>query len=779
MWFANGSGDGLGDAQDAQQNQLLRNDDGAGFTEQAGVFDEPDNAYAIKAGDLDGDGDADLVVGVNFSGQSYALLNEGDGAFTRQDIPASAGKSIGDLELGDVDGDGDLDVVATDWGASQPHGQQPDPGQPLHLWLGNGDGTFEDGDLNLPMGMETWASWSFDLELVDLDNDYALDVLVSSRGPGFGFGLENDGAGAFTHLTIPALTANVAKQVNAAFTPADLDGDGFLDLITLQDGVGQGGNCIDVMGVPTCARRNSILINDGTGNYVTDNPGNFWAAADNPAKLDFDAATLDFDNDGRPDFVTTGLRLGVNEKNSRLFLNKNGTAAEPAPVPLDAAFPIVPELAATFGLQFADFDHDRREDVAVVTRDAALPNFVLFGRDDPTDGVAIDTTPPRIYDDGFAAKLGTLLFFGQRVAITARVDDAKTPVRWHDFQLDANLGDLNLIGDGAPLIAHNRRLPYMEFALGLDDPSDLPALADGDPKKFIAPSIWFGEALWRVGFTVPYKGKKQDTLTWQYCAVDAADNKICVGPFSVMLLVDPIDCGDGVVQAWETCDDDSPTCVACEQTCGNGIVDEHETPQNCPEDSGFCDGDGACEPPEDAQDCPGDCDYAAFCGDGFCQDPPETEDNCFADCGHCDHDGACDPPENTSNCPDDCPYDGFCGDGIRQVPFENPENCPQDGADPTGGEVCGNGVCDAGETVANCAYDCVVCGDDICTDPPEDAEACPEDCPAPSPDGASAGGGGAMDDDSACNCSTRPQPASAAWMLLGLVALARRRRAPT
>ncbi|MCY1066364.1 VCBS repeat-containing protein [Nannocystis sp. RBIL2] len=116
--FANSRGDAEGDAADAQLNQLVRNEAGQAFVEQAGVFAEPDNAYVIKAADVDEDGDPDLVVGVNFGGQSYVLLNE-DGLFVRHELSPGESLSIGDLELGDVDLDGDLDIVATDWGRAR------------------------------------------------------------------------------------------------------------------------------------------------------------------------------------------------------------------------------------------------------------------------------------------------------------------------------------------------------------------------------------------------------------------------------------------------------------------------------------------------------------------------------------------------------------------------------------------------------------------------------------------------------------------------------------
>ncbi|MFY0539785.1 FG-GAP-like repeat-containing protein [Nannocystis pusilla] len=93
--FADSRGSATGSDADAQPNQLLRNDEGQGFSEWPGVLEEPDNAYVIKAGDIDGDGDPDLVVGVHFHGQSHILFHD-DGAFVRHDILPGTPCNIGD-----------------------------------------------------------------------------------------------------------------------------------------------------------------------------------------------------------------------------------------------------------------------------------------------------------------------------------------------------------------------------------------------------------------------------------------------------------------------------------------------------------------------------------------------------------------------------------------------------------------------------------------------------------------------------------------------------------
>ena len=67
------------------------------------------NGSGLAAGDLDGDGDLDLLLG-NHDGPDTLLWNEGGLTFRKQEF--SGGKTR-DVKLVDVDADGRLDVVLT------------------------------------------------------------------------------------------------------------------------------------------------------------------------------------------------------------------------------------------------------------------------------------------------------------------------------------------------------------------------------------------------------------------------------------------------------------------------------------------------------------------------------------------------------------------------------------------------------------------------------------------------------------------------------------------
>jgi hypothetical protein len=113
--------------------------------------------------------------------------------------------------------------------------------------------------------------------------------------------------------------------------------------------------------------------------------------------------------------------------------------------------------------------------------------------------------------------------------------------------------------------------------------------------------------------------------------------------------------------------------------CGNGVCDEGENCNTCPEDclsgsggtcgacfKGVCNGE--CHPVKEGPDC-ADCAPSYCCGDGFCEGEENSYD-CEVDCGAppaCG-DGECNGAENQCTCPDDCgtppSTETSCSDGI-------------------------------------------------------------------------------------------------------------------
>ena len=134
------------------------------YTNQAG-----DRVTAL--GDLDGDGDLDLIVGIGASegagSQIVVLENNGEGIFETQVDAFQIGDPPATLGVVDLDANGRLDLVIGH--AAQENGN-------LSVWLGQGDGTLSHAPsrseiLGAPRQLEfrTWtgtASWISSLPTV-------------------------------------------------------------------------------------------------------------------------------------------------------------------------------------------------------------------------------------------------------------------------------------------------------------------------------------------------------------------------------------------------------------------------------------------------------------------------------------------------------------------------------------------------------------------------------------------------------------------------------------
>jgi len=370
----------------------------------------PDLARVIKARDFSGDGIVDIVVGTTFQTQSRLYLGTGGGAFrevTATHLPQMP-LSVGDLEPGDVDGDGDLDLVLADWG---PGNNMTNAGGRTRLWLNDGAGHFTDAtDERMP---PTLVRFSWDLEFVDVDNDADLDIAVSCKRCGGGSLFKNDGAGHFTDdpRGLPQYTNNYEYE------PMDLDGDGFLDLVTINDG--------EILREDSSDRREHVLRNDGKGRYK-DATAQWWDAAANVGEDDNMVAFLDYDSDGDADFVIGSLsgpdRLLINDGKGHLTLARNVFDG--------------PETPGTLGIALADLDGDGRMDAVQAQGEhpTAVQERVYFGR-----GLAPDTAPPSItmvsVSPAKAAASGP--------TVRARVHDHKSPslaTEWKSVSVEWTAG---------------------------------------------------------------------------------------------------------------------------------------------------------------------------------------------------------------------------------------------------------------------------------------------------------------------------------------------------
>jgi hypothetical protein len=293
---------------------------------------------ALATGDVDGDGDIDVVAAQAYAVGGFALLrNEGEGRLA-QPVSYPGGGRAADIVLVDLNGDGTLDVAVSDSDAVSV-------GNTISVYLGNGDGTFGARQVTsvgagvvVPVGIAA----------ADFDNDGAVDLAVAAYGQAGGgrtvWLLHNIGNGTFA---LP--TSVTVAQGPFAVAAGDLNGDGRPDLVIAHK-----------------EYRATVLLNNGVGGfaapveYANLHLGTLWAG---PL---FPCVTLaDVDRDGLLDILYGNTRTwdGTTGQVIQLRNNGNGSFTRGADIPM------VFYTAGPTGLATADLNGDGAPDILAASYD--------------------------------------------------------------------------------------------------------------------------------------------------------------------------------------------------------------------------------------------------------------------------------------------------------------------------------------------------------------------------------------------------------------------------
>ena len=185
------------------------NDGRFGDAQEIGSSSEGVSFAAVS--DIDGDGDEDIVATIYEEDQVVWFSNSGDGSFSDEMIIEDQTDGPWMLQAADLDGDGDQDVLVAFYSADKV------------AWYANdGSGSFSSSKTLV----EDLDGATFVIA-ADLDNDQDLDVaLTAYRDDTIGW-IENQGSGEFLDLETLAADADGAADVYAV----DLDDDDDLDLV--------------------------------------------------------------------------------------------------------------------------------------------------------------------------------------------------------------------------------------------------------------------------------------------------------------------------------------------------------------------------------------------------------------------------------------------------------------------------------------------------------------------------------------------------------------------
>ena len=248
----------------------------------------------LAAGDVNGDGLDDIVIGGNSSYGSSVFLQQPNHLFVQKNLikqNENAAEPYQDMGtfLFDADGDGDEDLYIARGGYQNPPNTSA---YQDHFYINDGKGNFTEDSAALPANFTSKSC----VRAIDYDKDGDLDLFVAGRvepwnypKPVSSFIYRNDSKNGYIKFT--DVTQQVAKDLNnvglvcdALFT--DFDNDGWTDLVLAGEW----------MPVTFLKNEKGVFKNITSNSGIADQIG-WWTSI----------VSGDFDNDGDIDYFVGNL----------------------------------------------------------------------------------------------------------------------------------------------------------------------------------------------------------------------------------------------------------------------------------------------------------------------------------------------------------------------------------------------------------------------------------------------------------------------------------------
>jgi hypothetical protein len=323
---------------------------------------ETNNTHAVALGDIDLDGDLDLICG-NLDRGSTVYMNDG-GFFAADPGFLNETEAALSVALGDVDGDGDLDLVCGNSAQSNS------------LYLNQG-------------GFFTKASWSsgpdsitYGVVLADIDLDRDLDLVCVNWHQSNTVYINTNGSLS----TSPDTISNVQDSTRSVAV-GDIDGDGYLDLICGNHG------------------KNTVYMNNGGAFESTP------AQTFGPPVRTTGIALGDFDGDGDLDLVCSNFN-----QNNNVYLNQGGLFD---PVPVWSYGP-----DSTLSVDVGDVDSDGDLDLVFANKNQV--NSIYLNQGGPEIFSVAPVWSSAAANKTTAAKLGDLDGDGDLDLVCGNSDEINT-----------------------------------------------------------------------------------------------------------------------------------------------------------------------------------------------------------------------------------------------------------------------------------------------------------------------------------------------------------------